>query len=250
MRLVVPAIVTVTALLAFAATSPAQNPRDSTPKTPDLLGIYPGMPMMAARAQLQQHSKRFQVLTATDDSQLSMTVTDSSNRDLITAFLTRAPNDPAVWMIQRMQNFNASEPMSISALLSALHEKYGKETLTMDRGGGGLYLFWIFDSSGKLRPSAGQDLTACSGGSFLQYIANGPPQTPNGIEQACFRSFYAITAMLNRHDAQMLEAYTVELVNVPYALSAASNTLHAKNAAAEKARKELVEKADQKKPAF
>jgi hypothetical protein len=42
----------------------------------------------------------------------------------------------------------------------------------------------------------------------------------------------------------------VELVNVPYALSAASNTLHAKNAAAEKARKELVEKADQKKPAF
>jgi hypothetical protein len=250
MRVVISVMVSVIALLGFAATTSAQNQHDLSPKTPDLLGIYPGMPMMAARAQLQQHSQRFQVLTAGDDSQLNMTITDSSNRDMISVFLTRAPNEPSVWMIQRMQNFNASEPMSISALLSALHEKYGKETLTMDRGGGGLYLFWIFDSNGKLRPSAAQDLTACSGSSFLQYIANGPPQTPNGIEQACFRSFYAITAMLNRHDAQMLEAYTVELVNVPYALSAATNTLHAKNAAADKARKELVEKANQKKPAF
>jgi hypothetical protein len=140
--------------------------------------------------------------------------------------------------------------MSISALLSALHDKYGKETLTMDRGGGGLYLFWIYDFSGKLRASAEPGLTGCSGSSFLQYIANGPPQTPNTLEQACFRSFYAVTAMLNRHDAQMLEAYEVELVNVPYALNAATNTLHAKNAAAEKARQELVDKANQKKPSF
>lgn len=107
--------------------------------------------MMAARVQLQKHSKRFQVPTAVDENPLSMTISDSNNRDLITAFLTRVPNNPSVWMIPRMHNFNASEPMSISALLSALHPKYGKETLAMDRGDGGLYLFWIFDSSGKLR---------------------------------------------------------------------------------------------------
>ena len=31
-----------------------------------------------------------------------------------------------------------------------LREQYGKETLTQDRGGGGLYLYWIFDQIGRL----------------------------------------------------------------------------------------------------
>ncbi len=250
MRRQILSITAASLLMAFSTASPGQNQHSVTPATPELLGLYPGMPMRAAQVQLQQHSKRFPVTTTPDNSQIGMTITDSSNRDMITVFLTREPNDPAVWMVQRAQNFNASEAMSISALLSALHEKYGKETLTMDRGGGGLYLFWIYDANGKLRSSAEQSLTGCSGSSFLQYIANGPPQTPNSIEQTCFRSFYAITAMLNRHDAQMLEAYMVELVNIPYALNAATVTLHAKNAAAEKARQDLVNKGDQKKPSF
>jgi hypothetical protein len=182
------------------------------------------------------------------DSGFSMMIPDS--RDQTNVFLTRAPNESAVWMIQRSQNFTATEPMSETALLTALREKYGKETLTMDRGDGGLYLFWIFDQSGKLRSTADQGLTGCSGGSFINYSVNGPPQTPNSIEQACFQSFFAVTAMLNRHDAQMLQAYTVELVNIPYAVSAATNTLHANNAAADKARQDLLIKANQEKPSF
>ncbi len=250
MRFTIPAVELAFALLAFSVAAPAQNQQSSVPRTPDLLGLYPGMPMMAARAQLQQHSKSFPVLSHTDpDDGFGMTIS-SPGWELINVYLTRAPNDSAVWMIQRTQNFAASEPMSIKALLGALHEKYGKETLTMDRGGGGLYLFWIFDPSGKLRASADQDLTACSGGNFINYVVNGPPPTQTGAEPACFRSFFAITAMLNRHDSQMLQAYTVELVNLPYALNAATNTLRAKNAAADKAREELVRKADQKKPSF
>jgi hypothetical protein len=45
-------------------------------------------------------------------------------------------------------------------------------------------------------------------------------------------------------------AYTVEFVNMPYALSAATNTLNANNAAADKARQDLVNKANQEKPSF
>jgi len=237
-------------LIAIGVAAPVQcQTAGATPGTPDLLGIYPGMPMMAARTQLQKHSKTAPVLSNTDpDSGFWMMIPDS--RDQTNVFLTRAPNESAVWMIQRSQNFTATEPMSVTALLNALREKYGKETLTMDRGGGGLYLFWIFDQSGKLRPSADQGLTGCSGGSFINYSVNGPPRTPNSIEQACFQSFFAVTAMLNRHDAEMLQAYTVELVNIPYAVSAATNTLNANNAAADKARQDLVNKANQKKPSF
>jgi hypothetical protein len=238
------------ALTALAVAAPAQcQTAGATPRTPELLGLYPGMPMTAARTQLQKHSKTAPVLSNTvPDSGFSMMIPDS--RDQTNVFLTRAPNESAVWMIQRSQNFTATEPMSETALLTALREKYGKETLTMDRGGGGLYLFWIFDQSGKLRSTADQGLTGCSGGSFINYSVNGPPQTPNSIEQACFQSFFAVTAMLNRHDAQMLQAYTVELVNIPYAVSAATNTLNANNAAADKARQDLLIKANQKKPSF
>ena len=251
MRLVVSTVIEVSlALITLAAAAPAQcQTAGAAPRTPELLGLYPGMPTMAARTQLQKHSKTAPVLSNTDpDSGFWMMIPDS--RDQTNVFLTRAPNESAVWMIQRSQNFTVTEPMSETALLTALREKYGKETLTMDRGGGGLYLFWIFDQSGKLRPSADQGLTGCSGGSFINYSVNGPPRTPNSIEQACFQSFFAVTAMLNRHDAEMLQAYTVELVNIPYAVSAATNTLNANNAAADKDRQDLLIKANQKKPSF
>jgi hypothetical protein len=241
----------LTLSLAAAAAIAAQNQSGPTPQAPELLGIYPGMPMLAARAQLQRHSQAAQVRTDSDpDSGFGLMIADPANRDQINVFLTRAPNVAAVWMIQRSQNFSPQSPMSQSALLAALHDKYGKETLTMDRGGGGLYLFWIFDSTGKLLASADQGLTGCSGSSFINHISNGPPQSPNAIEQACFRAFFAVTAMLNRRDAQMLEAYTVELVNLPYALKAATNTRDAADADAERARQDQLRKANQNKPKF
>jgi hypothetical protein len=250
MRLSPPAMCLTLSLIAAAAIA-AQGHSEPTPQTPDLLGIYPGMPMLAARAQLQRHSKAAQVITDSDpDSGFGLMIPDPANRDQVKVFLTRAPNDAAVWMIQRSQNFSPQSPMSQAALLAALHDKYGKETLTMDRGGGGLYLFWIFDSTGKLRVSADQGLTGCSGSSFINYISVGPPQSPNTIEQACFRAFFAVTAMLNRRDAQMLEAYTVELVNLPYALEAATNTRNASGADAERARQDQLRKANQNKPKF
>jgi hypothetical protein len=139
----------------------------------------------------------------------------------------------------------------VKALLSGLHEKYGKETLTMDRGGGGLYLFWIFDPSGKLLATADPALTGCinSGTDFINYSLRGVAPTLSSIEQTCFRSLFAVTAMLNR-SGETLAAYSVELVNLPYMLKAATNTRNANNEAAGKARREQSKKADQNKPSF
>jgi len=46
----------VVAAFVFAVSTSAQAPLPPTPKTPDLLGIYPGMAYQAARAQLQKHA--------------------------------------------------------------------------------------------------------------------------------------------------------------------------------------------------
>ena len=68
--------------------------------TPDLLGIYPGMPSAAAQAQLQKHSDSVNVQPSATGFALAFP--DPKNRDQITVYLTQPPNDPpAVWMIQR-----------------------------------------------------------------------------------------------------------------------------------------------------
>ena len=56
--------------------------------------------------------------------------------------------------------------------------------------------------------------------------------------------------MLNPGNAELLQAYTVELVNMPYAVKAATITMNANNAAAAKARQNELNKANQNKPTF
>jgi len=233
--------------VAFAL---ALAPVDPTPTTPDLLGIYTGMPARAARAQLQKHSADINVTTGNTPDLLTLTIPDPMNRDIVRVYLTVPPNDPAVWMIERSQVFAPQNPMSKSALLGALREKYGKETLTNDRGGGGLYLYWIFDQNGRLLPSADMGLSGCNPAFFVNYVRGGLPPGVNAIEPACSRSFFAVVAMLNQRDAQILESYQVNLVNLPYAFKAASATGGANAAAADQARRKQNEKADQNKPKF
>ena len=226
----------------------AQTPNAPPPQTPDLLGIYPGMPALAARAQLQKRSSTINVMTGMNE--FSLNIMDSTSPEGIKIYLTLPPNDQAVWMIQRTQTFTTQNPMSLNALMTALREKYGKETLTSDRGGGGLYVYWIYEHNGKLLSSADMGLTGCMGINFINYVRIGPPRQPNTIEQSCFRSFFAVTAMLNRSGPELLGAYTVELVNLPFALKAAIATGNANNAAADQGRRNQIEKGDQNKPKF
>src|SRR5262245_4177663 len=104
----------------------AQTAPGPTPQTPDLLGIYPGMPAIAARAQLQKRSPTINVTTGSPPDGFSLNIPDPMVRESINVYLTSPPNDQAVWLIQRSQNFSQQNPMSENALLTALHEKYGK----------------------------------------------------------------------------------------------------------------------------
>jgi hypothetical protein len=109
---------------------------------------------------------------------------------------------------------------------------------------------WLFDQNGRLLASADPALMNCTTGGFTLRMATGPLPTATEIEQKCYRSFFAITAFLNRVNPDLLQSYNVELANLPYAYSAAMNTLHAHNASAEKARQEQQKNADQNKPEF
>lgn len=235
-------VVSIEVAAALAQTAPGP-----TPQAPDLLGIYPGMPAAAARAQLQKRSSTINVLTNTTGFTLRP---DPTNQETISVFLTQPPNDPTVWMIQRTQNFSAQNLMSQNALMTGLREKYGKETLTDDRGGGGLYVYWMYDPNGKLLPGADMGLAGCKGINFINYVRIGPPRQPNTIEQSCFRSFFAVAAWLNRQDSQLLQAYNVELVNLPYALKAATVTGNTNNATADQERRDQLDKGNQNKPKF
>jgi hypothetical protein len=56
--------------------------------------------------------------------------------------------------------------------------------------------------------------------------------------------------MLNRGGPELLASYNVELVNLPYALKAATATGNANDAAADQGRRNQIEKGDQNKPKF
>ena len=249
-----PGAVLLFAFVAGAWQTSAQN-LPPTPRTPDLMGIYPGMPASAARVQLQKRSSTVNVISASPaDSGFGLNITDPKGPEGTNVNLTLAPNDPTVWWITRSQAYyqnSGGPPLMLNTVLTALREKYGKETMTHDQGGGGLYVFWLFDQSGKLLATADPTLQGCNSGQFSLYMRNGLPRAPTQVEQACFKFYFGVKAGFNSVAANgMLNSYTVELVNLPYAYRAAMNTANAKKAADQKAQQDLINRGEQNKPSF
>ena len=89
----------------------------------------------------------------------------------------------------------------------------------------------------------------CSGNSFITNMTHGPDKT-NDVSALCYGSFLGLTLYVNMRDAQLVRTYSVELVNMPDAVAAATITMNANKAAAEKARQAELNKAKQNKPAF
>jgi hypothetical protein len=241
------------ALFPLAAAAFAQNLLGPTPHTPDLLGIYIGMPMQEAEDQLQKHSSDVYVETASLPLDFSLTTSDPANSDTTTVYLTQSPNNPpAVWMVTRAWTYmpgGGGPGMTLTALMSALHEKYGQETMRKDQAG--IWLYWIFDQNGRLLSRADPELTGCRGSDFVEIMHNGDAPNVGSMMPDCFNNFFAVTASLNASPREpLVGAYHVELVNLPYAARAATVTANAKNAAANRAREERLKRANQNKPAF
>lgn len=234
-------------LMALSVPLHAQQPPPvPTPHTPDLLGVYPGMPMQAAEAQLQKHSSAVYVETNTLPVSFDLTISSPQSADITTVYVTQPPNDPpTVWMIQRNWGEPGGPGMTMASLLSALHAKYGQETMRKQHPD--ITLYWIFDRNGRLLSHADPALMNCSGGNFVVVVSNG--NSPVGGEfPVCYKGFFAVTANFNA--STVIKSYHVELVNLPYAARAATITANAKKAAADRARQQQIEKASRNKPTF
>jgi len=187
-----------------------------------------------------------------ETKQMGFWLNDSRNKNpqQITVHLTAPPNNPSVWLVERQQTFERQNPMSQQALLSALRDKYGQETVSQPRGGW-LYVFWFFDPQGKALRAADAALTGCVGSDYLSFNAIGlPPRALTEKEKACYRGFFAVTAMLNRSGNDLLESYDVQLTNLPYAYQAALKVTNARDASANQTAKEQLERGNQNKPKF
>jgi hypothetical protein len=247
-------IATLVFALAGAATQSSAQSMPAASKTPDLLGLYTGMPYQAARAQLQTHSTTVQVAPGSDPSlSFNLQISDPKNPDMIDVYLTQPPNDSSVWMVTRAWVYYpgaGGPPLTLANLEDALHSKYGKETMSSDHPTT-LVLYWIYDQSGKLLTTAPAALQACDGGQYMSYISMGPPQTLNDQQKSCYASYFAVKATMNRStDPQLLGSYNVQLVNLPFAYAAAMKTVAAKNAADGKAQQDQLNRAKQNKPTF
>ena len=80
-------------------------------------------------------------------------------------------------------------------------------------------------------------------------ITHGPDKT-NDVLALCYGSFLGATLYVNMRDAQLVRTYSFELVNLPYAVEAATITMNANNVASQKARQDELNKADQNRPTF
>lgn len=234
---------------AFAAVAFAQQPPPvPTPHTPNLLGIYPGMPMQAGVSQLQKQSS--DVYVSVNSQGFSLVKSSPNSSDAITASVTHPPvGPPAVWMISRVWYRAAGAGMTVSALLSALHAKYGPETMRKTEGNGSIWLYWIFDPNGNLLSHADPVLMGCNADALAPSMDGAPDFNP--AQAPCYKSFFAVTVnFVVSPSNPITNGYRLELVNLPYAARAAMIAANAKNAAANQARQEQLQRAKRNVPTF
>ena len=119
---------------------------------PDCVGIRLGMSLAEARERLQRCEPKLEIQTAelqipelganpVPEILYGVRMPPSRTGALpamdpiesLQAAITLPPNKPVVWKVVRSLRFEPGRKQSKSALLGTLHDKYGKESLTLDQ---------------------------------------------------------------------------------------------------------------------
>jgi hypothetical protein len=159
---------------------------------PDCVGIRLGMPITEAREHLKRYEPTLEVQTAelqipelgerpvpetlfvvrmppprtevTNPTVAGRPVPspmiNSEPTETLQAAITLPPNEPVVWKVVRSLRFEPGREQAKGALLDALRDKYGKESLTLDIGGGKVSRFWVLRPDGS--PLDAQPAQECS----------------------------------------------------------------------------------------
>jgi hypothetical protein len=156
----------LTFLFAIAcALSVAQSPPKSPNGMPDIVGLYPGMPVGDAynllKAYFPTRGGRVDVRQDTIQglngdkplaTKLHIPPKDQQDTydDLIDVLITLPPNKQVVWAVNRTISFAPGKAPSAAALTAGLRQKYGPEMrVPYETRENPPTLKWIFDRQGK-----------------------------------------------------------------------------------------------------
>jgi len=173
------------------------------------------MPAETAKAQLQKHSSDVYVKYAMKPEEgFGLTLTGEPY-DQVSVSTTLPPSTPTVWKVERTQLFSNQKLLPLNSLLDALHQKYGKETLSRARDAGHVELYWIFDADGRLRSQADPGLMECS--------HPRPGAEGGGMYPQCMKEFYGLYVLTNG-TADGVQSYLMALVSDPLEVQATKAT--------------------------
>ena len=85
---------------------------------------------------------------------------------------------------------------------------------------------------------------------IVTYMSTGVNQGAMAANGACYKAFFAVKVVFNRAAPPLLNGYSIELVNLPLAFQAAMKTGAMKNAGANKAKQDELNRAKQNRPTF
>lgn len=138
-------------------------------EAPDVLGVRPGMPIEEAIGILKRHNPKLEVYARPGPSALLPGVdfsdgvnlrnfNQSENIDLMAAM---DPNAKIVWALRRGVVFAEEGRPTVTNIIAALRQKYGKETGSVQHpasvqaaGVELLDAYWVFDDAGQRVPVA------------------------------------------------------------------------------------------------
>ena len=144
---------------------------------PDIIGIYPGMPLRDAVKILQQHDAKADLtIASTTISQLGSTAVptflhlrDAAGLDVIQVWITLPPNEQVVWAAARRMQFAAGHEPTVPGTLSALRQKYGPESSLA-----GVRLTWYLDGHRTRLDGHVAEAKGCSGYTWGEGVSDYP----------------------------------------------------------------------------
>jgi len=144
----------------FGAQAPPRSPNG----LPDIVGLYPGLPVADAYSLMKAyyatrggrvdvHQDAIQGLNGNKPlaTRLHIPAADQQgiHDDLIDVFITLPPNRQAIWAVTRSINFEEGKSPSAEALIAGLRQKYGPEMPGAQHFQSGDTLRWVLDRQGK-----------------------------------------------------------------------------------------------------
>jgi hypothetical protein len=263
-RYVAPCIFILLAGLAASSRPPAPAPPQAAPaldpsKLPDIVGVHLGMSPDEVHAALQKAypqpiggSKMSFGPNGTLAGFFQFLYHDDSRNIAIAVDMTPPPNPTVVWHVGRLA---PQSSVNRAVILAALRQKYGKESVALDRenkpaksDGAINSMIWVIDEQGHLNPNPQMD----GGLPFGCYFGspNGfPPGFYNSIDQIggtqyCRQSFVGLSVSLGYYPnaPDIITITTTDMVDYPVVARA----ITAKNAYVRGANQKIQQQQEQK----